>query len=50
MSRSVYNWIIVYDDNSTEITSAEDILDAIEYAKEDWYYKGVRAVIRADYT
>ena len=49
MGRPTYNWVIVYDDGSTEITSAENPVDAIENAERDWYYEGVRAVIRADY-
>lgn len=49
MGKSVYNWIIVYDDGYTETVAADNPLDAIENAEKDWYYEGVRAVIRADY-
>lgn len=49
MSRTVYNWLIVYDDGSSEITQADNPMDAIEYAEKDWYYEGVRAVVRIDY-
>lgn len=48
MGKSVYNWIIVYDDGSTEITQADNPMDAIENAEKDWYGEGVRAVIRID--
>ena len=49
MGKPIYNWIIIYDDGSTEITSADNPLDAIESTKKDWYYEVVRAVIRVDY-
>ena len=49
MSMTVYNWIIIYSDNSTEVVQADNVADAIEYAEGDWYSKGVRAVIRMDY-
>jgi hypothetical protein len=49
MARSVYNWIIVYDDGSTEITQADNPMDAIEFVEKDWYCEGVRAVIKMDY-
>ena len=49
MGRPVYNWIIVYDDGGTETVVADNPMDAIENAEKDWYYEGVRAVIRADY-
>lgn len=49
MSMPVYNWMIVYSDNSTEIVQADNVADAIENAKGEWYSKGVRAVIRMDY-
>lgn len=49
MSMPVYNWMIVYSDNSTEIVQADNVADAIENAEGEWYSKGVRAVIRMDY-
>lgn len=49
MSRQFYDWIIVYDDGSTETVIADNPISAVENAIRDWYYEGMRAVIRADY-
>ena len=49
MGKSVYNWLIIYDDGSSEVTQADNPIDAIENAEKDWDYEGVRAIIRMDY-
>lgn len=51
MGMPIYNWMIIYGDNSTEIVQADNIADAIENADGDyWYAKGVIAVIRLENT
>ena len=42
---AIYSWLIIYDDGSSEITTADNPVDAIQNAKEDWYCNGVRAVV-----
>ena len=49
MSMPIYNWMIIYTDNSTEIVQSDNVVDAIEDAQGAWYSIGVRAVIRMDY-
>ena len=49
MSMPMYNWMIIYSDNSTEIVQSDNVADAIECAKGEWYSKGVRAIVRLDY-
>ena len=49
MSMPVYNWMIVYNDGSTEIVQADNIMDALEDTQGEWYTNCVRAVIRMDY-
>lgn len=49
MSMTIYNWMIIYSGNSTEVVQADNVADAIENAKGEWYSKGVSAVIRMDY-
>ena len=48
MGMPIYNWMIIYSDNSTETVQADNVVDAIECAESDWYSKGVIAVIRMD--
>lgn len=48
MSMPVYNWMIVYDDGTTETVEAEDVAGAV-YGAENLYDKNVRAVIRTEY-
>lgn len=32
MSMTIYNWMIIYSDNSTEVVQADNVADAIENA------------------
>jgi hypothetical protein len=49
MSRTIYNWLIVYDDGDTETVAAESPVAALYDTEKDYDYEGVRAVIRMDY-
>ena len=40
------SYIIIFDDGTTEIVKADNIIDAIEGCNADWYEKGVLAVVQ----
>ena len=37
MGRPVYKWVVIYEDGSTESVEADNILDALEKAKDGGY-------------
>ena len=49
MSMPYYNWMIIFDDGSTEIVQADNVMDAVEGCDGDWYTRGVLSVIRMGY-
>lgn len=49
MSMPYYNYMIIFDDGSTEIVQADNIVDAVEGCDADWYTKGVLSVVRMGY-
>lgn len=40
------SYIIIFDDGTTEIVKADNIIDAVEGCSADWYEKGVLSVVR----
>ena len=44
MGRSVYNWVVVFEDGSTDLVKAEDVIEALELTKND--YCEVIAVVK----
>ena len=45
----MYNYMIIFDDGSTEIVQADNVIDAVEGWDGDWYIRGVLSVIRMGY-
>ena len=48
MSMQYYNYMIIFDDGTTEIVQADNVVDAVEGCA-DWYTKGVLSVVRIGY-
>jgi hypothetical protein len=44
-----YNYMIIFDDGTTEIVQADNVVDAVESCDGDWYTRGVLSVIRMGY-
>ena len=41
-----YSYMVIFDDGTTEIVIADNIIDAIKGCDTDWYEKGVLSVVR----
>ena len=44
MGRPVYSWVVVFEDGSTDLVKAEDVVEALELTKND--YCEVIAVVK----
>lgn len=49
MSMPYYNWMIIFDDVTTEIVQADNVVDAMEGCDADLYSKGVLSIVRIGY-